>query len=1218
MTDLRNRQALAWCLLLALGLSLFGLGALVTAKLFVRIASNGLPGLVELGGPVTMAMGAEVLTFAFAAKRWVQLCTVFVMILSGLLLLVTIIPEGWAGLSLPSVSTLPALPALVIIGCLGALLGMKDHPPRPLIAVLTFVVVTSGAIHLIVPREVMPFWAGLTITPNLEAATAMLVVVFGALVPFLPAMYRTRPTSLFRPVFWVGAIGIGITLVIWEVSLSRQLQELDRQANLIADGTIKSIEHFYEDELSSVIRMAERLENQGAGIPAALWRQETASYFRDLPFLEMVAILDHRMGIQRLETREFNVRFWLGDVFDTPAFRDWYNHPHKHGKPEVHSSGIFRGPDDQAWAFFSAPIRLSDKRHWSLLVLADLERTLERLSNRETGDFNLRLSSGERTLFDSGNISSEQQKILLRKHIDFPHDAWTLTVSRPRHESYLAQYLISTLILFGGLVMTALLMVSHLFGAIATSRNKLLAQSNHELENHLELEKELRISNQRIIDSTSDLLCSIDREGNFRFVSPASTRILGIPPEEMENRPIQTFIHEADWDKTLRFLSKLQKGDSRGVSQLRNRYWHRGGQLITLDWKARLSSDDGAFFCVGRDVTVELKAEELAKQREAFFSLTPEMFCIVSQDRFIEVNRAFLAALGYSREELIGRSYFDLIHPGYRHVITNAMDELWRGKPIYELEIQVFHRHGDLCWLRLNAALENHRIHCSARDITREKAIQKALREKDHLLSMAEKLGRLGGWVLNLDSRQTIWTNAVCDIHDLPRGEAPELDKALSYYTSEYRPKIEEAIQRAIELGLPFDLEAQIVTAKGRLRWVRAMGQAVRSAADEIVALQGAFQDITESKESTEQIRKLAERQATIFESITDGFFTLDKDWLITFANKKAEQLVAVPRHRAIGKSALKVYPQLVDSEFHRQFRAAMETGETASFEAYFEPRNLWLEVNVYPSEEGLAIYFRSVNERKQAEKERDASMAELKRSNRELQDFAFVASHDLQEPLRKIQAFGDRLLRNSKNFDEREQDYLRRMESAANRMQTLIKDLLSFSRISTRGQPFQQCHLNRILDEVLGDLETAIAESNARIDVSDLPEMMGDPSQLRQVFQNLLSNAIKFRRPDAQPIVRVYAEMASDQAWVLVVEDNGAGFDPKYAGRVFQPFQRLHSRSDYPGTGIGLAIVRKIIERHGGCIEAEGKPGSGAIFRVHFPRQQTPIATSGGRMPSQ
>ncbi|MBD3640061.1 MAG: phytochrome, partial [Marinobacter sp.] len=227
--------------------------------------------------------------------------------------------------------------------------------------------------------------------------------------------------------------------------------------------------------------------------------------------------------------------------------------------------------------------------------------------------------------------------------------------------------------------------------------------------------------------------------------------------------------------------------------------------------------------------------------------------------------------------------------------------------------------------------------------------------------------------------------------------------------------------------------------------------------------------------------------------------------------------------------------------------------------------------------------------------------MAELERSNRELQDFAFVASHDLQEPLRKIQAFSDRLMTKSDQFGPREQDYLNRMQSAAGRMQQLIEDLLSYSRVTTRAKPMALCHTDDVLAGVLQDLDTAITREQADIKVQPLPDLVGDATQLRQVFQNLLSNAIKFHAPGTPPEISVYADDVSDSGWTLVVQDRGIGFDPRYTQKLFHPFQRLHSREGYAGTGIGMAIVKKILDRHGAEITVISAPGEGTTFRIRF-----------------
>jgi signal transduction histidine kinase len=258
------------------------------------------------------------------------------------------------------------------------------------------------------------------------------------------------------------------------------------------------------------------------------------------------------------------------------------------------------------------------------------------------------------------------------------------------------------------------------------------------------------------------------------------------------------------------------------------------------------------------------------------------------------------------------------------------------------------------------------------------------------------------------------------------------------------------------------------------------------------------------------------------------------------------------------------------------------------------------------------------IGERKRAEERLKAFAAALERSNYELQNFASVASHDLQEPLRKIQAFGDRLkTRSGEALDEQGRDYLERMQNAALRMQTLITDLLAFARITTRAQPFVPVALSDIAREVASDLEARIEETGAHLEVGELPTLEGDPLQMRQLLQNLISNALKFHREEEVPVVKLHArplngrhppradELRTGEWCQLVVEDNGIGFDPKYRDRIFGVFQRLHGRGVYEGTGIGLAICRKIAERHGGSITAQSVPGQGATFLVTMPLTQ-------------
>ncbi len=235
---------------------------------------------------------------------------------------------------------------------------------------------------------------------------------------------------------------------------------------------------------------------------------------------------------------------------------------------------------------------------------------------------------------------------------------------------------------------------------------------------------------------------------------------------------------------------------------------------------------------------------------------------------------------------------------------------------------------------------------------------------------------------------------------------------------------------------------------------------------------------------------------------------------------------------------------------------------------------------------------------------------AELQRSNQELQDFAYVASHDLQEPLRKIQAFGNLLEDEYGPVLDEGKTYLDRMRNAASRMQVLINDLLMFSRINSRALPFSQVDLNVIGHEVVIDLEAVLQETRGTVEINALPIIEADPLQMRQLLQNLIGNALKFHRPDVPPCVSVSAELrvdpqTSDEQCVLAVQDNGIGFDEKYLDRIFTVFQRLHNRGEYEGTGIGLAVVRKIVERHGGTITARSTIGQGSTFLVTLPVQQ-------------
>ena len=347
-----------------------------------------------------------------------------------------------------------------------------------------------------------------------------------------------------------------------------------------------------------------------------------------------------------------------------------------------------------------------------------------------------------------------------------------------------------------------------------------------------------------------------------------------------------------------------------------------------------------------------------------------------------------------------------------------------------------------------------------------------------------------------------------------------------------------------------------------------------------------------------------------ILGTMADALFVVDAAGKIRVVNDAVRNLFGYGELEILGKPMT----TLIDDPTERQTRLSVFHFEAIRDHAdvfrHKDGTRIEVSLSISPihdgdTNDGAVVIARDIRERKRAEEELHEFARKLQQSNRELEDFAYVASHDLQEPLRKIQAFGDRLRgRYAEALSAEGLDYVDRMQRAANRMQALINDLLTFSRVTTKGQPFVPVDLATVAREVVHDLDTRIHDTGGEVVVGALPMIDADPMQMRQMLQNLVGNALKFHRPDVPPRVEVGASVDDGTAQIRVV-DNGIGFEERYADRIFTMFERLHSRGSYEGTGIGLAICRKIAQRHGGDITASSRPGEGSVFLVTLPLRQ-------------
>lgn len=505
------------------------------------------------------------------------------------------------------------------------------------------------------------------------------------------------------------------------------------------------------------------------------------------------------------------------------------------------------------------------------------------------------------------------------------------------------------------------------------------------------------------------------------------------------------------------------------------------------------------------------------------------------------------------------------------------------------------------------------------------KAKNEQLSAKADLLTLAERISSLGTWEYFLDSKIITWSEELHRIYGVEYNGAPlSIELSEQLVAPEYREKVAKEVQSAIHNNTTFAVEYQIMQPSGTRRYVLGQGFYI----EKENKLVGTIQDITLQKEAVLKLKinETLLREAEMV-SHNGSWEWVDGKEFMLWSDEMYNIHGFLPHSVFVGFSwyvalvhkddragFLENFHQAKDSKkpFKINYRIVRPSGDVRHVLSTAEYKKIGLNDFAYIGNT------QDITALRQTQVQLEEKVIELNRSNQDLEQFAYVASHDLQEPLRKIQAFGERL---KERFDgqlkEEAQDYLDRMCNAAERMRILINDLLAFSKTTREQKNFIPVSLSELIGNVLHELDYVIELKRATIQVRSRLELEGIPTQLKQLFQNLIGNALKFSRPDIPPEIHIRAsaryghELAFNGVYpnqlygLIEVEDNGIGFEEEDAGKIFDIFHRLHPRSEYSGTGIGLAICKKIIDNHSGFINARGKPGKGAIFTVILPMRQ-------------
>lgn len=609
-----------------------------------------------------------------------------------------------------------------------------------------------------------------------------------------------------------------------------------------------------------------------------------------------------------------------------------------------------------------------------------------------------------------------------------------------------------------------------------------------------------------------------------------------------------------------------------------------------------------------------------------------------------------------------GQCIYPIVAAEHRQAFIALTESVFQGESGI-LEFEITGLKGNRCWLETHAVpLRNANAEIIAllsitRDITERKQTEASLRESEQRLRLALQAAKLGSWELDLKTSELSASNQFKANFGLPSEAELSYNALHERIHPDDRAYMQKRVRQSLEQRKDYEAEYRNIWSDNSVHWVLARGRASYEADGSPTRMIGVTLDITERKLAEEELKRQNQRSQLFAEITLKIRQSLQLEEILQTTVTEVQKLLNANRvviyrlwtdgsGTVVQEAVEPDYPPVLgqntsDTCFPEEYQQAYRQGRVSAIaditKANIQPNhkefllkygvkaNLVVPILLRENLWGLLIVHQCDTERQwsnleiellqqlanqigialaqaQLLSQETRQREELARSNSELEQFAYVASHDLQEPLRMVTSYLQLLQRRYKgSLDAKADEFIDYAVDGAVRMQALINDLLSFSRVNTRGQPFVRVDCSTVFQRAIANLKIAIEESGAIITHDPLPEVMADATQLTQIFQNLIGNAIKFRK-EGQVQIHIGVVKESENEWQFSVKDNGIGIEAQYSDRIFVLFQRLHGRSMYPGTGIGLAICKKIVERHGGRIWVESELGKGSIFYFTIP----------------